>query len=139
MVSTACPLPPATVAPGAAVAGAGGPGTFKLYEPGYVHIDIKFLPQMADEDKHRYLFVAIDRATRLVYFEIFDNKTADNAATFLKKVHDFYDFKITKLLTDNGKEFTDRFVCGGERTPTGEHIFDQLCTELGIEHRLIKP
>jgi transposase-like protein len=37
-------------------------GSFKAYEPGYLHIDIKYLPQMADEDRRRYLFVAIDRA-----------------------------------------------------------------------------
>ncbi len=37
---------------------------FKLYAPGYLHMDIKYLPQMADETKRRYLFVAIDRATR---------------------------------------------------------------------------
>jgi transposase InsO family protein len=132
-------LPPLAEAPGASAKGAGGPGTFKAYEPGFIHIDIKFLPKMADQEHGHYLFVAIDRATRLVYFEIFENKTAANAATFLKNVHAFYDFTITKLLTDNGKEFTDRFVCGGERTPTGEHVFDQLCAELGIEHRLIKP
>jgi transposase-like protein len=38
---------------------------FKAYAPGYLHIDVKYLPQMADEEKRRYLFVAIDRATRL--------------------------------------------------------------------------
>jgi hypothetical protein len=38
--------------------------TFKDYEPGFVHIDIKYLPQMPDETSRRYLFVAIDRATR---------------------------------------------------------------------------
>ncbi len=38
---------------------------FKAYEPGYLHIDVKYLPQMADETSRRYLFVAIDRATRL--------------------------------------------------------------------------
>ncbi len=32
--------------------------------PGYVHVDVKRLPQMADEDRRRVLFVAIDRATR---------------------------------------------------------------------------
>jgi hypothetical protein len=32
---------------------------FKLYEPGYVHVDIKYLPQMPDESERRYLFVAI--------------------------------------------------------------------------------
>jgi len=37
---------------------------FKSYLPGYLHMDIKYLPQMADETSRRYLFVAIDRATR---------------------------------------------------------------------------
>jgi hypothetical protein len=37
---------------------------FKDYEPGFLHIDIKYLPQMPDETKRRYLFVAVDRATR---------------------------------------------------------------------------
>ena len=27
--------------------------TFKDYEPGFVHVDIKYLPQMPDEDAHR--------------------------------------------------------------------------------------
>ena len=38
---------------------------FKACAPGYLHVDIKYLPQMADESSRRYLFVAIDRATRL--------------------------------------------------------------------------
>ena len=29
---------------------------FKAYDPGYLHADVKYLPQMADEDKRRYLF-----------------------------------------------------------------------------------
>ena len=37
--------------------------TFKDYEPGFLHIDIKYLPQMPDETHRRYLYVAIDRAT----------------------------------------------------------------------------
>ena len=37
------------------------------------------------------------------------------------------------------KEFTDRFVTTGERTPTGQHAFDELCAALGIEHRLTRP
>jgi hypothetical protein len=39
---------------------------FKAYEPGYIHIDVKYLPKMADKPSRRclweYLFVAIDRA-----------------------------------------------------------------------------
>ena len=44
--------------------------TFKDYAPGFVHVDIKYLPQMAGETVRRYLFVAIDRATRWVYLRI---------------------------------------------------------------------
>jgi transposase InsO family protein len=36
-------------------------------------------------------------------------------------------------------EFTDRFIAGGEREPTGKHLFDKTCSQHNIEHRLIKP
>ena len=45
--------------------------SFKDYEPGFVHVDIKYLPQMPDETDRRYLFVAIDRATRWVFVRIY--------------------------------------------------------------------
>jgi hypothetical protein len=49
--------------------------TFKDYEPGFIHVDIKYLPQMQDEMSRRYLFVAIDRATRWVFMHIYDDMT----------------------------------------------------------------
>lgn len=113
--------------------------TFKDYAPGFVHIDVKYLPQMQDEASRGYLFVAIDRATRWVYLEIRRDKTAKSAKAFLNKVIKAAPFKITKVLTDNGKEFTDRFSTAGERKPTGDHIFDQACLSNAIEHRLTKP
>ena len=42
-------------------------------------------------------------------------------------------------MTDNGKEFTDRLFASRARAPSGEHEFDLLCAELGIEHRLTPP
>lgn len=112
---------------------------FKSYEPGYVHIDVKYLPQMQDESQRRYLFVAIDRATRWVFVQFKANKTAASARAFLKALHKACPIRINKLLTDNGKEFTDRLFASREREPSGHHEFDQLCQELGIEHRLTKP
>ena len=112
---------------------------FKDYEPGFVHVDVKYLPQMPDEDARQYLFAAIDRATRWVYVEILPTKCAANAAGFLERLLKTAPFKITKVLTDNGKEFTDRFCATGQREPTGHHPFDQVCTEHAIDHRLIKP
>ena len=112
---------------------------FKAYEPGYLHMDVKYLPQLAGESKRSYLFVAIDRATRWVYVAIKTDKTAASAKSFLNALHKACPIKITKLLTDNGKEFTDRLFASREREPSGNHEFDQLCTALGIEHRLTKP
>lgn len=113
--------------------------TFKDYVPGFVHVDIKYLPQMPGEPSRQYLFVAIDRATRWVYVERLPDKSARHAQAFLQRLLKATRFRIRKVLTDNGREFTDRFCAGGERRPTGRHLFDQVCRRHGIEHRLIRP
>ncbi len=79
--------------------------SFKAYEPGFVHVDVKYLPQMADETT---------RPSRRLQ-------------------------AITCRAMDNGKEFTDRLFASRARAPTGEHEFDLLCTEFGIEPRLTPP
>jgi hypothetical protein len=112
---------------------------FKDYAPGYVHIDLKELPRMPDETDKSYLCVAIDRASRWVYFEVLPDKTAQGTRAFLDRLVTVCPFKIERILTDNGKEFTDRFTAQGEREPTGRHHFDQACAAHHIEHRLIPP
>lgn len=111
---------------------------FKDYEPGFLHIDVKYLPQMPDETQRRYLFVAIDRATRWVFVQIRPHKTAAAARAFLAATAKAAPFNIQYVLTDNGSEFTDRLF-NQQKQASGEHGFDQLCTILGIEHRLTKP
>ena len=112
---------------------------FKAYEPGYLHVDVKYLPQMADETARRYLFVAIDRATRWVFIRIYKSRTAANARRFLRDLERACPMKIRTILTDNGKEFTDRLFGLRKRAASGQHDFDQLCSDLGIEHRLAPP
>ncbi len=112
--------------------------TFKDYVPGFVHVDLKYLPQMPDQTHRSYLFAAIDRATRWVYLEVLPAKTATQAKRFLQHLIAKAPFKIEKVLTDNGKEFTDRYCATGELKPTGNHLFDQVCQVHRIEHRLIK-
>jgi transposase InsO family protein len=109
--------------------------TFKDYAPGFVHIDIKYLPQMADEDRRRYLFVAIDRASRWVYLELRADKSQQAACAFLTALIARAPFRITKLLTDNDGAFTDRFT-QPRKQPSGAHPFDRLCSKNEITHRL---
>ncbi len=110
---------------------------FKAYEPGFLHVDVKYLPAIEGEPR-RYLFVAIDRATRWVYVALKPNRSALSAKAFLKEVIQAAPFRIQKCLTDNGSEFTDRFLTR-TRQPSGTHEFDRLCAEQAIEHRLIPP
>jgi transposase-like protein len=112
--------------------------TFKDYAPGFLHIDIKYLPQMPDEDHRRYLFVAIDRATRWVFFRIYRTQSEVSSTDFLRRLIQVAPMKVQKVLTDNGSQFTDRFTSKAKQ-PSGQHAFDQRCVERGIEHRLCPP
>lgn len=59
---------------------------FKEYEPGYLHVDVTYLPKLNGQ-KH-YLFVAIDRATRLMYCYVYEKKDALSTEDFFSKCMD---------------------------------------------------
>ena len=109
---------------------------FKEYEPGYLHIDVTYLPKI--NGIKYYLFVAIDRATRLMYFKVYENKTGSNAVDFLKTCKTYFPFYISHVLTDNGAEFTDKFTSGKNKA-SGNHCFDSACIDDQIDHRLTAP
>ena len=95
-----------------------------------MHIDVTYLPKL-DTQKY-YLFVAIDRATRLLYYKVYENKSSDNAVSFLKECKEYFPFYITHILTDNGGEFTDRFVSKDKKV-SNNHKFDKECNKDNIK------
>jgi transposase InsO family protein len=101
-------------------------------------VDTKYLPQMPDERARRYLFVAIDRATRWVFLRIYAHQDEAAATDFPRQLCQAALKRIQTVLTDNGSQFTDRFT-NKTRTPSWQHAFDRRCGELGIEHRLCPP
>ena len=109
---------------------------FKEYEPGYLHIDVTYLPKL--NGIKYYLYVAIDRATRLMYFKVYKNKTGSNAVDFLEECQSYFPFYISHVLTDNGAEFTDKFTYKKNKA-SGNHDFDMACIEGNIDHRLTAP
>ena len=111
------------------------PKRFKSYEPGFLHVDIKYLPKI-NKIRH-YLFVAIDRNTRLVTIGIYPKSGIKEAVVFLRHCVDYFEFTINTVLTDNGPSFTDRFRHGRGR-PSGKHLFDMACKQHSIEHRLTR-
>ena len=56
---------------------------------------------------------------------------------FLEKVIAFYPYAIHYILTDNGPEFSYKFLPKRRQTKK-EHPFDTICKKNRIEHRTIK-
>jgi transposase InsO family protein len=106
--------------------------TFKAYAPGFLHIDTT---QINLGKEKWYLFVAIDRATRYVYLELHDNKRMETSHGFLERTWVHYPFKIEKILTDNGIEFSYNPLPDGKKPKDKEHPFATLCKAQSIEHR----
>src|SRR3954451_5178360 len=104
-------------------------GSFKDYEVGFVHMDVKHLPKLQDRDRvarKRYLYVAIDRASRYVHLAVKDEETAASAVAFLGEALAALPFRITHLLTDRGSCFT-------------ADEFEKACRQHGVEHRTTRP
>ena len=86
------------------------------------------------------MFPAIDRVTKFAHVAFFDANTKMNGAAFLREVVAAFPYRIHTVLTDNGMAFADlpQYRDGPTARWMG-HIFDRVCRENGIEHRLTKP
>ncbi len=115
-------------------------GKFADTTIGYVHIDIREL-RLA---QGRFtMFLAIDRVSKFTYVEFRDDAGKMNGADFLRSVIKVFPYAIHTVLTDNGMAFADLPKNRG-RSPEmeaifGGHIFDRVCKQHGIQHKLTKP
>ena len=107
---------------------------------GYVHVDVC---ELRLAEGKLFLFLAIDRVSKFVHVAFFEANTKMNGAAFLREAVAAFPYRIHTVLTDNGMAFADLPKNRG-RYPEieaifGGHIFDRVCREHGIEHRLTKP
>ena len=104
-------------------------GSFKEYELGFIHMDVKHLPKrrtVGGEWRKRFLFVAIDRRSRFVHLAVKDDATEASARAFLNEALAAFPFQVTHVLTDRGSCFT-------------AEGFEQACRRHGVEHRKTRP
>ena len=88
----------------------------KAPEPGYTHIDVKYLPHMANETSRGYLFVAINRASRWVFIAMYRHKTAATAQRFLGDLERACPIRSRTILTGMARRSPTAFsVCAGGR------------------------
>jgi IS30 family transposase len=105
---------------------------FKNYPIGYFHIDIA---EVRTEEGKLYLFVAIDRTSKFAFAELHERATRPIAVEFLRHLIAAVPYKIHTILTDNGIQFANR----EKDRYAFKLMFDRICAQHGIEHRLTKP
>ena len=113
----------------------------ELLVPGEkVQVDVKEVPyyclrgKLLRDGKHLYQWTAIDECTRIRFVYGFEEHTPENSVKFLLMLVKAFPFKIQTIQTDNGTEFTYKFISEKEECP-----FDKELRRLGIQHKLVPP
>ena len=110
---------------------------FAAYAIGYCHIDIA---EVRTEEGKLYLFVAIDRTSKLAFTRLEMEATRQSAADFLRSLVEAVPYQIHTILTDNDIQFCCPPRCRfGTTVHYSIHLFDRVCRDNGIDHRLTKP
>ena len=113
----------------------------ELQVPGEkVQIDVKEVPYCCLKDaakrdgKRLYQWTAIDECSRYRFVYGYDAHTPENSKDFLKRVQEAFGFPIQTIQTDNGTEFTYKFISDTEKS-----VFEKALAAEHITHKLIPP
>ena len=111
-----------------------------------VQIDVKFVPksclvgqaldEAAENGGYFYQYTFLDEYSRFRYLEAFPEHNTFSSAEFILHCVKKFPFLIECVQTDNGSEFTNRFIAGQNHLPT---LFETTLARLGIRHKLIAP
>lgn len=105
-----------------------------------VQVDVKEVPYnclkgaVKRDGKHLYQWTAIDECTRYRFVYAFEEHTPENSVKFLQLMQQAFPFKIQVIQTDNGTEFTYKYISEEIKCP-----FDTALEKAGITHKLIPP
>ena len=105
-----------------------------------VQVDVKEVPYNClkgaarRDGKHLYQWTAIDECTRIRFVYGFEEHTPENSVKCFKMLQKIFPFKIQTIQTDNGTEFTYKYISDTELCP-----FDIALKNAGVQHKLIPP
>lgn len=107
-------------------------------EPGaHTQNDVKHLPHTLPNDQKSYVYNFVDHASRWEFKKAYDSLGPSETKDFAERVIKKAPFKIGRWQTDNGVEFTFKYVSLIDRPK--KHILDKICERNGIKHVLIPP
>ena len=109
-----------------------------------VQIDVKYVPkaclskELQERGERFYQYTAIDEYTRLRYLWFTNAHDTYASTEFLEILVKKFPFKIEKIQTDNGFEFTNR-LSWQAFMKNKKTMFEKKLENLGIEYKVIKP
>ena len=110
----------------------------KVAEPGaHTQNDVKHLPDILLSGQKSYVYNFVDHASKFEVKRAYDSYGPSETRDFFERVLEALPFTVTRWQTDNGIEFTNKYVSIVD-TPK-VHVLDKLCKKHGIRHVLIPP
>lgn len=108
----------------------------KVYQPGqFCQLDIKYITHLK-KGKNYYAYNFIDHASKWSYKKIYKKRGEYETKCFVSEVISKAPFSIKVIQTDNGPEFTAKYL--KPDNPTNHCLF-KLCKKNKIYQRLIPP
>ena len=106
-----------------------------------VQVDVKVVPRrcIADPELRLFQYTAIEEFTPLRFLAAYPEQSTYSSADFLKRLFKWYarrGIRVECVQTDNGPEFTNRFLTGRQDCPS---LFEKTAYDLDIRHKLIRP
>ncbi len=109
-----------------------------VQNPGqHTQMDVKYQLHLLTNKSSAYVYNFIDHASNWSFKYAYDRINANNTKDFMIRIKWACPFIIDRLQTDNGVEFTSKYLCVSKDPK--EHLLDKFCDENDIDHKLIPP
>lgn len=103
----------------------------------HTQTDVKHLPKILENGQKCYVYNFVDHASKWSFKKAYDSYGPSETRDFMNCVLGKAPFVITRLQSDNGAEFTNKYL--GHWGETRTHVLDELCAANEIRHVLIPP
>jgi len=102
-----------------------------------VQIDVKYVPrECAVDEKQYYEFIAVDEYSRWTFRYMYEERSTYSARDFLIRFLNAFPYKVYRVQTDNGSEFTKQLWNDDKTDLT---LFEQELRDRGIVYQRIRP
>ena len=110
-----------------------------VLHPGkHTQMDVKYQLHLILNGQKSYVYNLIDHASNWSFKRAYSAINSKNTEDFMNRLIKIVPFKINRLQTDNGIEFTFKWASKHPDDPK-EHPLFKLCHRESINHRLIPP